>query len=222
MKYSSGTDVLRAIASLCERDVVVIPTETSYVLACNALDEEAVANFSELTALFPESIPELFVPNFDSASKYARNIPEVYGQLARRFSPGQLGYLLKGRYMISDTITDPEGRVAVRVPAHPLTLQLLGRIGFPLAVATIPMEMGVSHTAIEAAEMVGASVGYVLDGGASAVGKPATIIGLDGEEHVIYRTGSVSRESIEGEMSTPVVMNIIPMIAEPVRLFGRS
>lgn len=221
MKYSSGTDVLRAIASLCERDVVVIPTETSYVLACNALDEEAVAKFSTLTALFPESLPELFVPNFSSASKYARNIPEVYGQLARRFSPGQLGYLLKGRYMISDSITDTEGRVALRVPAHPLTQQLLGRIGFPLAVATIPMESGVSHTAIEAAEMVGESVGYVLDGGASAVGKPATIIGLDGEDHVIFRSGAVSRESIEGEMNAPVVMHIMPMIAEPVRLYGR-
>ena len=222
MNYSSGTDVLRAIASLCERDVVVIPTETGYVLACNALDEEAVAKFSELTALFPESIPELFVPNFDSASKYARNIPEVYTQLARRFSPGQLGYLLKGRYMISETITDAEGRVAVRVPAHPLTQQLLGRIGFPLAVATIPMETGVSHTALEAAMMVGEEVGYVLDGGASAVGRPATIIGLDGEEHVIYRSGAVSRESIEGEMRMPIVMHIVPMIAEPVRLFGRS
>jgi L-threonylcarbamoyladenylate synthase len=221
MKYSSGTDVLRAISSLCERDVVVIPTETSYVLACNALDEEAVARFSELTALFPESIPELFVPNFDAASKYARNIPEVYGQLARRFSPGQLGYLLKGRYMISESITDEEGRMAVRVPAHPLTQQLLGRIGFPLAVATIPMEAGVSHTAMEAAEMVGDEIGYVLDGGASAVGKPATIIGIYGEDHVIYRSGAVSRESIEGEMRIPVVMQIMPLVAEPVRLYGR-
>ena len=221
MNYSSGTDVLRAIASLCERDVVVIPTETSYVLACNALDEEAVAKFSGLTALFPESIPELFVPAFDRASRYARNIPEVYVQLAQRFSPGQLGYLLKGRYMIPESITDAEGRVAVRVPAHPLTLQLLGRIGFPLAVATIPMESGISHTAMEAARVVGESVGYVLDGGASAVGRPATIIGMHGEEHVIYRTGAVSRESIEGEMRTPVLMHILPMVAEPVRLFGR-
>ena len=221
MNYSSGTDVLRAIASLCERDVVVIPTETSYVLACNALDEEAVAKCSGLTSLFPESIPELFVPAFDRASRYARNIPEVYVQLAQRFSPGQLGYLLKGRYMIPESITDAEGRVAVRVPAHPLTLQLLGRIGFPLAVATIPMESGISHTAMEAARVVGESVGYVLDGGASAVGRPATIIGMHGEEHVIYRTGAVSRESIEGEMRTPVLMHILPMVAEPVRLFGR-
>jgi L-threonylcarbamoyladenylate synthase len=132
-----------------------------------------------------------------------------------------LGYLLKGRYMISESITDDEGRVAVRVPAHPLTQQLLGRIGFPLAVATIPMEMGVSHTALEAAAAVGEDLGYVLDGGASAVGKPATIIGMEGEEHVIFRSGAVSRESIEGEMRTPVVMHITPLVAEPVRLYGR-
>lgn len=221
MNYSSGTDVLRAIASLCERDVVVIPTETSYVLACNALDEEAVAKLSELTSSFPETLPELFVPAFDRASRFARNIPEVYGQLAQRFSPGQLGYLLKGRYMISESITDAEGRVAIRVPAHPLTLQLLGRLGFPLAVAAIPMESGVSHTALEAAKVVGESVGYVLDGGASAVGRPATIIGMHGDAHVIYRTGAVSRESIEGQMTAPVLMHIMPMVAEPVRLYGR-
>ncbi len=221
MNYSSGTDVLRAISSLCERDVVVIPTETSYVLACNALDEAAVYKFSELTALFPESIPELFVPAFDTASKYVRNIPAAYEHLARRYSPGQVGYLLKGRYMIPNMVTDAQGRVAVRVPAHPLTQQLLGRIGFPLAVATIPVGHSFSHSALEAAACVGKEVGYVLDGGASAVGQPATIIGMDGDDHVIYRPGAVSRGSIAAAMQQSVVMNIIPMVADTVRMFGR-
>jgi L-threonylcarbamoyladenylate synthase len=221
MNYSSGTDVLRAISSLCERDVVVIPTETGYVLACNALDEEAVSRFSELTAFFPDSTPEMFVSSFDNASKYVRNIPAAYERLARRYSPGQVGYLLKGRYMISQMVTDTQGRVAVRVPAHPLTQQLLGRIGFPLAVASIPVAHAYSHSALEAAACLGEAVGYVLDGGASAVGQPATIIGMDGDEHVIYRSGAVSRESIEAEMQESVVMNIIPMVADTVRMFGR-
>jgi hypothetical protein len=42
-----------------------------------------------------------------------------------------------------------------------------------------------------------------------------------GEDHVIYRSGAVSRESIEGEMQIPVVMQIMPLVAEPVRLYGR-
>jgi len=89
-------------------------------------------------------------------------------------------------------------RVAVRVPKHPLTLALLAQLDFPLAAPSANPFGYISPTqAAHVAAQLGSQVPYILDGGACAVGLESTIVGMEGEQVVIYRLGGLELSEIE-------------------------
>ncbi|NDC79243.1 MAG: L-threonylcarbamoyladenylate synthase type 1 TsaC, partial [Chitinophagia bacterium] len=87
MKPTSGTDVLRAVAALCERGLVLIPTETRYMLACNATDAEALCRLFAVSGLDSRERPEIFAATTARMQKLVSDLPEVCLTLAERFTP---------------------------------------------------------------------------------------------------------------------------------------
>ncbi|MCS6796617.1 MAG: Sua5/YciO/YrdC/YwlC family protein, partial [Raineya sp.] len=85
-----------------------------------------------------------------------------------------------------------------RIPKHPLTLQLLQRLDFPLAAPSAnPFGYISPTTAQHVAEQLGEKIPLILDGGSCNVGVESTIVGFEGEKAIIYRLGGISVESIQ-------------------------
>ena len=193
-----GVDIERAAAFLRKGQLVAIPTETVYGLAGNALDVKAVSSIFE-TKNRPSFDPLiLHVASLEQVSPFVSEFPEKLKQLAEAFWPGPLTVLLPRKASVPDLVTSGLDRVAVRVPKHPLTLALLAQLDFPLAAPSANPFGYISPTqAAHVAAQLGSQVPYILDGGACAVGLESTIVGMEGEQVVIYRLGGLELSEIE-------------------------
>ena len=193
-----GVDIERAAAFLRKGQLVAIPTETVYGLAGNALDVKSVSSIFE-TKNRPSFDPLiLHVASLEQVSPFVSEFPEKLKRLAEAFWPGPLTVLLPRKASIPDLVTSGLDRVAVRVPNHPLTLALLAQLDFPLAAPSANPFGYISPTqAAHVAAQLGSQVPYILDGGACAVGLESTIVGMEGEQVVIYRLGGLELSEIE-------------------------
>jgi L-threonylcarbamoyladenylate synthase len=193
-----GTDINISINLLNRSELVGIPTETVYGLAANAFDPVAVAKIFKVKER--PSFDPLIVhtSNLEKAKRFVDKIPKKAYKLARKFWPGPLTLIFKKRAIIPDLVTSGLDTVAVRVPNHPLTLQLLKSIDFPLAAPSANPFGYVSPTsAAHVNEQLGDKINYVLDGGNCSVGIESTILGFDGGDVVVYRLGGCKVEEIE-------------------------
>ena len=205
MQTQIGTDIFQAIDYLKRGDIVSIPTETVYGLAGNALDEEAVLKIYEAKQR-PRFNPLIIhVASFDRFSLYAKEIPDNCRKLAERFSPGPLTFLLPKQDIIPDLVTAGSENVAIRIPAHPVTLMLLEELDFPLAAPSANLFGYVSPVTVQHVyDGLQGRIPYILVGGPCSLGLESTIIGFEGEDIILYRHGAIPLESIEALTGKPV------------------
>ncbi|AWV98422.1 L-threonylcarbamoyladenylate synthase [Arcticibacterium luteifluviistationis] len=193
-----GKDILKAKALLEAGELVGLPTETVYGLAANALNAKAVAKIFE--AKERPSFDPLII-HTDSIQKvkdFVQYIPLDLEVLLKQFSPGPITVLLPKKAIISDLVTSGLERVAVRIPNHPLSLELLRSIDFPLAAPSANPFGYISPTSAQHVEnQLGEKLKYILDGGECQVGLESTIIGFENDKLTVYRKGGLSIESIE-------------------------
>lgn len=193
-----GTSLEIAANYLHAGQVVAIPTETVYGLAGNALSEEALVKIFEIKnrPRFDPLIVHLAEVN--QISHYAAEFSEKAKKLAERFMPGPLTLLLPKRNLIPDLCTSGLAKVALRIPAHELTLKLLNQLPFPLAAPSAnPFGYISPTTAQHVADQLGQKVPYILDGGPCKIGLESTIVGFEQGEAVIYRKGGLPVEAIQ-------------------------
>ena len=192
-----GTDVAKAASLLSQGQLVAVPTETVYGLAANALDPHAVTEIYKVKNR-PQFNPLiLHCANLIEAKKYVREWPEEANLLAKHFWPGSISILLPKSDLVPDIITAGSTHVVVRVPNHPLTLDLLARLDFPLAAPSANISNTVSPTTSEHVDSaIGDQIGYVLEGGGCQVGVESTIITFKDGEVNILREGGVPQEEI--------------------------
>src|SRR5690606_35439671 len=120
-----GKDIEKAQKLLEAGEVVAIPTETVYGLAANALNPEAVIQIYKIKQR-PAFDPLIIHTNhIEKIFDYVTNIPAKAYLLAEAFWPGPLTILLEKKTIIPDIVTSGLNRVAIRIPDHPLTLELL-------------------------------------------------------------------------------------------------
>ncbi|MFN5224274.1 MAG: L-threonylcarbamoyladenylate synthase [Bacteroidota bacterium] len=197
-----GADVSAAADFLSQGEVVAIPTETVYGLACNAFDEQAVGEVFRLKnrPFFDPLI--VHVASMERVMDVVEELPDVAQKLMDAFWPGPLTLLLPKKSTVPDMVTSGLGTVAVRMPAHDLTLELLSSINFPLAAPSANPFGYVSPTTAE--HVMGhfnGHIPYVLDGGACNVGIESTIIGFENGQPCVYRLGGISLESLNRVVS---------------------
>ena len=205
---ATGQDIGLAANFLKEGKLVAVPTETVYGLAGNALNPEAVASIFE-TKNRPSFDPLIIhISGIEQVEKYTKDFPETLQKLAEKFWPGPLTLLLPRKHIIPDLVTSGLDRVAVRVPDHPITLALLRSLDLPLAA---PSANPFGYISPTTAEHVNAQLGeiipYILDGGPCKVGLESTIVGMEGEEVVIYRLGGLEIAEIESVVGEVKIKN---------------
>ncbi|MDX2049435.1 MAG: L-threonylcarbamoyladenylate synthase [Chitinophagaceae bacterium] len=206
-----GTDINKAAQLLTRSDVVAIPTETVYGLAGNALDEEAVLKIYEAKGR-PHFNPLIIhVASAENIKQYAKDIPAACHDLAKTFSPGPITFLLNKKQTIPDLVTAGSDKVAVRIPDHPLTLQLLNQLDFPLAAPSAnPFGYVSPVTAQHVYDGLHGKIPYILDGGPCGVGVESTIVGFDEKDNIIiHRLGGISTEEIEQLVKKKVTLSLL-------------
>ena len=193
-----GKDIRLAKEFLQKGQLVGIPTETVYGLAGNALDEKAVLSIFEVKNR-PSFDP--LIVHTDSVEKLSglvSNIPDAAHLLAKKFWPGPLTILLPKKTAVPDLVTSGLDTVAVRIPDHPLTLELLRSLDFPLAAPSANPFGYISPTNPQHVDQqLGQKIPYILDGGECGIGIESTIIGFVDGIPTVYRLGGLAIEEIE-------------------------
>ena len=193
-----GRDIILAKQLLEAGQLVGIPTETVYGLAGNAFSEKAVAEIFSVKDRpnFDPLIVHTY--NFEKITDWASNIPIAAFRLAEKFMPGPITLLLNKKSIIPDLVTAGMDSVAVRVPNHPLTLELLKQLAFPLAAPSAnPFGYISPTTAGHVNDQLGTKIPYILDGGGAKIGIESTIVGFENEDVIVYRLGGLSIEELE-------------------------
>ena len=206
MQTIIGTSTEEAAKWLLEDELVAIPTETVYGLAGNALHEEAVLKIfkAKNRPFFNPLI--LHISNQNALTSFVQDIPDEAMMILNKFSPGPVTLLLNKRKIVPDLVTAGHPKVAVRIPQHAVTLNLLQIIDFPLAAPSANRFGYVSPTtAAHVLEGLQGCIPYILDGGPCSVGIESTIIDFEDNEVIIRRKGGISAEAIEKVLGKKVI-----------------
>jgi L-threonylcarbamoyladenylate synthase len=197
----TGDDIQIARALLEKGELVAIPTETVYGLAGNALNGHAVAKIFQVKNRPTFNPLIIHSDNIEKIGQYVKHLPAAAIELAEIFWPGALTMLLYKNEKIPDLVTAGSDLVAVRIPHHPLTLNLLNILDFPLAAPSANPFGYISPTTAEhVGKQLGNRIPYILNGGPCEIGIESTIIGFDESQPTIYRLGGVSVEEIESRI----------------------
>ncbi len=193
-----GKEIAFAKQLLDAGELVSIPTETVYGLAANALNTDAILKIFKAKDR-PQFNPLIIhLPFWKDVLQYVKHIPQSAKILAMHFSPGPITFLLPKKNNIPDIVTAGSDKVAIRIPAHPLTMQLLKQLNYPVAAPSANPFGYVSPTnALHVYEGLKGKIGYILDGGECTIGLESTIVDFENESVVIRRNGGVSKEEIE-------------------------
>ncbi len=193
-----GKDISAVKQFLEQGETVGIPTETVYGLAANALSEDAVLKIFSVKNR-PHFDPLIVHTHCKDAIKnYVEEIPALAEKRIDAFMPGPLTVLLKMRSVIPDLVTSGLDNVAIRIPNHSLTLELLKQLSFPLAAPSAnPFGYISPTTSHHVYDQLQGRIPYILDGGATDVGVESTIVGFEDGGAVVYRLGGLAIEEIE-------------------------
>ena len=195
--------LLRAAEIIRGGGLVAIPTETVYGLAANAMDSKAVARIFEAKNR-PSFDPLIVhVDSMEMLGRIVASIPDDARRLMEAFWPGPLTFVLPKRPEVPDIVTSGLPTVAVRMPAHPLALELIRQTGLPLAAPSANPFGYISPTTPEHVRtQLGPAVDFILDGGPCAIGIESTILGWEDGRAVLLRLGGLPVEKIEEVIKT--------------------
>lgn len=195
-------DVSIAVERLVAGGLVAIPTETVYGLGADADDAAAVARIFAVKARPVDHPLIVHVGDVTDITSWARSVSPAAAILAAAGWPGPLTLVLPRAERVIDAVTGGRDTVGLRVPAHPLTLELLRRSGLGIAAPSANRFGKVSPTT---AEHVVADLGpyldpardVVLDGGPAPIGVESTIVDCSVDPPQLLRPGGIPAEDVE-------------------------
>jgi L-threonylcarbamoyladenylate synthase len=192
-----GADLDRAVAVLRSGGLVAIPTETVYGLAADAGNDDAVRRIYAAKGR-PVGHPLIVhIAEPDRLGDWAASVPPAAAVLADACWPGPLTLIVPAADGVSRAVTGGRDSIGVRVPAHPLTHELLARFGGGLAAPSANRFGRVSPTtAAHVAADLGGGVDYIVDGGPSPVGVESTIVDCTVEPPQVLRPGAIGEDEI--------------------------
>lgn len=192
-----GDDIRRAVELLRQGELVALPTETVYGLGADALNPDAVARIFAAKERPADHPLIVHLPDAEQLTTWAREIPKEAIALARAFWPGPLTLILKKEEGVPDVVTGGQDTVGLRVPNHPVALELLRAFGSGIAAPSANRFGRISPTTAEhVRQELGDRVALILDGGPCQVGLESTILDLSRDVPVILRPGAIGVDDI--------------------------
>lgn len=202
---SMKSEILEAAIALKRGEVVIFPTETVYGLGASVFLPEAVKKIFSFKGRPSDNPIIVHVSDLSQALSLIEGPSGLFFQLVDRFWPGPLTLIVPKKKGITDLVSGGLPSIAIRMPAHPIALQLIAAAG-PLAAPSANLSGKPSPTNLQdALEDLGGKVTIAIDGGSCSIGIESTVLSLLQEKPVILRPGNITRLQIEevvGEVDT--------------------
>jgi len=197
--------IARAVELLRAGGLVAFPTETVYGLGADASNPAAVARIFAAKGR-PANHPLIVhLAAADALDEWAAEVPPLALVFAEACWPGPLTMILRRSARVPDAVTGGLETVGLRVPAHPMALELLRAFGGGIAAPSANPFGSVSPTTAQhVRDGLGDRVDLVLDGGPCDVGVESTIVDLTGDVPAILRPGGLPRERLEAIAGMPI------------------
>ncbi|AJC55970.1 MULTISPECIES: L-threonylcarbamoyladenylate synthase [Streptomyces] len=188
---------LREAASAVRRgELVVLPTDTVYGIGADAFSPEAVGDLLEAKGRGPGMPSPVLVGSPNTLHGLVTEFSEQAWELVDAFWPGALTLVAKHQPSLTWDLGETRGTVAVRMPLHPVAIELLTEFG-PMAVSSANLTGHPSPQDCDAAqEMLGDSVSVYLDAGPTPAAVPSSIVDVTGQVPVLLREGAISAEEL--------------------------
>ncbi|PNE38934.1 MULTISPECIES: L-threonylcarbamoyladenylate synthase [Streptomyces] len=188
---------LREAASAVRRgELVVLPTDTVYGIGADAFSPEAVVDLLEAKGRGRGMPSPVLVGSPNTLHGLVTEFSEQAWELVDAFWPGALTLVAKHQPSLTWDLGETRGTVAVRMPLHPVAIELLTEFG-PMAVSSANLTGHPSPQDCDAAqEMLGDSVSVYLDAGPTPAAVPSSIVDVTGKVPVLLREGAISAEEL--------------------------
>jgi L-threonylcarbamoyladenylate synthase len=195
-----------AVSAVQQGGLVVLPTDTVYGIGADAFTPSAVSALAAVKEHRRKAPPPVLVGSVRAAAALAESLGAFGQDLIDEFWPGALTLVFRASSTLKWDLGDTMGTVAVRMPLHPIALELLRRTG-PMAVTGAHLHGRPPATAVSEAEsQLGSAVSVYLDGGPCAGNVPSTILDLTGTVPRMLRAGAVNLDQLR---------KIVPVIDLP-------
>jgi len=193
-----------AVGAVRAGQLVVLPTDTVYGIGCDAFDATAVDSLLAAKGRGRDMPVPVLVGSWTTIDGLVLSVPKEARALIEAFWPGGLSIVLRHAPSLAWDLGDTRGTVMLRMPLHPVALELLREVG-PMAVSSANRSgRPPASTAQEALAQLGDAVSVYLDGGPSGEPVASTIVDLTGDEPVVLREGAVSSAEVSEVLGVPV------------------
>lgn len=198
MILCNDQEIALAAERIRQGGLVAFPTETVYGLGANALDASAVERIYRAKERPWASPVIVHVADENMARSVAADWPPIAQTLAKKFWPGPLTLIVKKAEIVPDLVTAGLDSVGIRIPSHPVALELIRRAGVPIAAPSANRFSQISPTTAEHVRAgLGDRVDMILDGGPTEVGIESTVVSLVRVPPTILRPGMITQEQLE-------------------------
>ena len=202
---SRTAGISAATSALKSGQLVVLPTDTLYGIGADAFDSAAVSGLLQAKRRGRDMPVPVLVGSWHTIDGLVLSVRPQARDLIRAFWPGGLSLVVQQAPSLAWDLGDTRGTVMLRMPLHPVTLELLREVG-PLAVSSANVSGSPpARTAAEAREQLGESASVYLDGGPSDHAVASTIVDLTADHPRILRTGAVPADQIAEVLGMSVV-----------------
>ncbi len=192
-----GQAICEAAKRLRAGELVAFPTETVYGLGADAMSEAAVLKIFSVKGRPADNPLIVHIWEPGQVRRLACDISPMALRLMAAFWPGPFTAVLKKQSIVPDIVTGGLDSVAVRMPANPVSIDIIRESGCMIAAPSANLSGRPSPTrAIHVLEDLGGKIPLIIDGGPSAVGVESTVCDLRGEVPVILRPGGVTPDMI--------------------------
>lgn len=206
-KIITEKNLNEAAKMIAAGELVAVPTETVYGLACSGLDAQAVEQVYEVKGR-PEVKPlALMLHKGAAVTKYCSAVPKQARVLMDKFWPGPLTIVLNSKDIVPDIVRAGGKTVALRCPDHPLTQALLKKAKLPFAAPSAnPSGKKSPVTAQEVLGYFDGKISAVVDGGECGLGTESTIIDMSCAPYKILRRGALPEEEISSALAEGITL----------------
>ncbi|TCT13100.1 translation factor SUA5 [Natranaerovirga pectinivora] len=190
--------IKEAAAILKEGGLVAFPTETVYGLGANALDVDAANKIYKAKGRPSDNPLIVHIANVESLNELVAYLPEKGKKVIEAFWPGPLTLILNKSKNIPDNITGGLNTVAVRMPSHPIAIEVIKEAKIPIAAPSANTSGRPSPTnANHVIEDLEGKIDMIIDGGMVDIGLESTVIDFTSDIPLILRPGYITKEMIE-------------------------
>ncbi len=185
-----------AVSAVRRGELVVLPTDTAYGVGADAFSPEAVARLLEAKGRGRQMPSPVLVGSPHGLELLADDLPQRARDLMNAFWPGGLTLVARHEPSLEWDLGETNGTVAVRMPAHPVALDLLAETG-PMAVSSANLTGHPSPQDCDAAQgMLGDAVAVYLAAGPTPAAVPSSIVDITGTAPVLLRAGAISADQL--------------------------